>query len=239
MFTFINSNLPGTVPPLQNFFAPVSKLRLGTPPSPLLTIKTFYKYPGVNPEFSEITTPDATYNLYRVDIPFLDVLGVGIDGFIQVLDVNRLNGQRFFIQDSAIYFTTNTIPVSYQIKIGINAPIPLTPCELITSVPAGLEVDQITLRGVPLNFGQVGQQLTIDCSDSCCRVRGGEILGVEANFSTTPLLINQIHVFNISEDVGLIDYIEWRGKRFVAYEDKPKSGQFLWDSRANSLKLIV
>lgn len=238
MFTFSNSNLPDTVTIPFNLSAPVAKLHSGQSLAPLLTVKAFHKYSGVSPQLTEITTPDETYTLYKTDIPFSSVLNVKIDNYFQANNVDRLTNQKLYLEDSTLYLVANTPPTSCEVKVEIIAPIPQALCELLVSVPVGMSIYQVIYRGIPLSFGQVGQQLTIDCSDSCCKLIGGETLELTGDYSITPTPINQFYVFNIGQNVGLIDYVEWRGKHYYPYQGELRSGCFLWDNAAKSLKLI-
>lgn len=232
-----NSNLPDTTPFPFNLSSPVATIRSGEPLTPLFVANSFHKYPGASPVSTEITNPDASYILYRLSVPFLSVLGVRIENYIQVVNIDRLTAQRFFIDNSDVYFVSLTPPNSYQITTEINAPIPVSLCELITSVPEGLEVTQILYKGIPLNFGQVGLQITIDCSDSCCKIRGGEILTLTGVYTSIPASVGAFHLFNVAQNLGIIDYVEWRGLRFT--QEGLISGCFLWDSVVKILKLIV
>lgn len=237
MFRFSNSSLPATVPKFQ-YSSPLLNLKSSQVSAPLFVVDSFRKY-GVIPQVTELTNPDATYNLYKLEFPFSSVLGVGVENFVRVQNLDRLAGQRLYLDGTTLYFASNTVPTAYQVTVEFNAPIPRTVCELITSVPAGMVVNRVLYKGIPLNFGQVGQQLTIDCSDSCCRIRGGETLELTGTYSASPSLIGQAHVFSIEQNLGLIDYIEWRGRRFVTQQEEIKPGQFLWDVVAKSLKLIL
>lgn len=232
-----NSNLPNTVSSPFNLSSPVATIRSGESLAPLFVVNTFGKYPGVDPVSTEITNPDASYVLYKLNIPFLSVLGVRIENYTQVVDIDRLTNQRFFFDNSDLYFIANTPPNNYQIAVEINAPIPISPCELITSIPDGLEATQILYRGLPLIFGQIDQQITIDCSDSCCRIRGGEVLTLTGIYTSTPVNVGVFHVFNVNQNLGVVDYVEWRGLRFSQEGLNP--GCFLWDSIAKLLKLII
>lgn len=236
-FSLINSNLPVDIPQSFNLSAPVVVASIGQSTALLLTINSFYKYGGANPISTEITEPTATYNLYKITLPFLSVLNVKIAGFSGVNNINQLTGQRFYLEDTAVYIASFTPPASIQLTIEIPSPIPLVPCELTSVLPVGMSVTQILYNGIPLNFAQTGQNLVIDCSDSCCRIRGGELIQVTGDYSVSLEPINQLHVFNINQNL-VIDYVEWRGQRFIEYLGDSLSGCFLWDTITQSLKLI-
>lgn len=239
MFTLSNSNLPATILSPFNLSAPILSAQGNQTLAPLFQTKTFHKYPGVNPSPTELTTPDAVFTLYKINLPFLAVLRVGINNFIQATNPDRLTGQRFYLQKTTVYFATNTVPDSINLTIEFNAPIPRVMCELIVSVPSGMIVSQVLNRGVPLNFGQVGERVVIDCSNSCCRIRGGETLEMTGQYTAPQKLIGQLNVFDIGEDLGFIDYVEWRGRRFVEPQGEFAPGQFFWDEAIQSLKLIT
>lgn len=237
-FTFVNPDLPDSVSVPFNRSAPVFTANMNESTAPLLIVDSFYKYGGVNPLVTELANPDATYNLYKITLPFLSVLSLKIEGFSSVNNVNQLTGQRFYLDDTVAYIASPTPPSAYQVTIEIPSPIPLIPCELTTVLPVGMAVDRTMYEGTPLNFAQTEQTLVIDCSESCCQIRGGELIQLTGIYTVTPDLINQIHDFNINQNLGLIDYVEWRGQRFVRYLRDSISGVFLWDSIAQSLKLI-
>ena len=237
--TLSNSNLPASVPTPFNLSVPMSKLDIGESPVPLLIVDTFYKYSGITAQSTNITTPDAIYDFYALNLPFDVVLEASIEFFVPVTEINRLTGQRFYLEDTRLYFVSSVLPANCRITAEIFAPIPRTECELITSIPTGMSVTQILSRGIPLSFGQVGQLLTIDCSDSCCKIRGGETLEIKGDYWITIEPSNKFYVFNVGQDVGLIDYVDWWGLRFVAQQGEVASGQFLWDSAIKSLKLII
>lgn len=239
MFTFTNSSLPESVPNPFNFFIPTAKFSKGESSTPLFTIKAFHKYSNTSIQSTEITIPDATYNLYKVQFPFLSIVELSIDGFTWVPDIERLTGQRFFVDGNIAYIVSSTAPDSFNIKAEIIAPLPRSVCELVITLPVGLSVDQVVLKGLPMNFGQLGQELIADCLSSCCRVSGGETLEISGLHQISPILIAQVHVFNITQDIGLIDYVEWRGRRYIYTERDLNIGQFLWDDIAKLLKLIT
>lgn len=239
-FIFANPNLPDSISQTFNSFAPVVVVDSGLSLALLLIVNSNQKYGG-DTQTTELTNPDGVYPLYKVVFPFLEISKVSIENFVPAANINKLTSQRLYLDKSTLYYVTLSPPLNIKLTIELPASIPITPCELIMNVPVGFSVEQILNRGIPLNFAQQSEQLTIDCSDSCCKLRGGETLELTGLYNNQAELIGKVNVFNINQNIGTINYVEWRGMRFFEYNRDTgiKPGVFLWDSSVKVLKIIT